>query len=209
MTAITKARAKRVPVPALKTSLAVHPERMRFTVEQYYKIGASGAIPDDLRTELVNGEIIMAPPPDPIHSASEIRTLELSQSRVPGTVQVRVEQPIHLNDHSEPVPDISIVKRKDYDTRHPKPADVYLVIEFSNTTLANDLSAKRDLYAGVAIAEYWVVDLHGRQVHVFTKPKAGSYREQRLFVDGDTMKCASLATLQIKVTEMLPRKAKK
>lgn len=209
MTALTKVRRKPASVQLLKAQPATRPERMRFTAGQYHQIGASGMIPDGLRTELINGEIIMAPPPDPVHSSSEVRAGELSQSRVPNTVQVRLEQPVHLDDHSEPVPDISVVKRKDYESQHPTPADIHLLIEFSNTTLADDLTTKRDLYARAAIKEYWVVDLSGRQVHAFTKPRAGVYREQRLFLDGDTVKCSAVPSLQLKVNEMLPRKGRK
>ncbi len=209
MTALTKVRRRPASVPMLKAQPATRPERMRFTVAQYYKLGESGVIPEDVRTELIDGEILIARPPDPIHSSSVDRTQERAQLRVPESMRVRLEQPVHLDDHSEPVPDISVVKRKDYESQHPTPADIHLIIEFSNTTLVDDLTTKRDLYARAAIKEYWVVDINGRQVHAFTKPRAGVYREQRLFLDGDMVKCSAVPSLQLKVGEMLPRKGRK
>jgi Uma2 family endonuclease len=51
-----------------------------------------------------------------------------------------------------------------------------LVIEISNTTLEDDLGAKRLLYEEMGVAEYWVVDVQNSQVYAFTTLDRGSRR---------------------------------
>jgi Uma2 family endonuclease len=51
-----------------------------------------------------------------------------------------------------------------------------LVVEISDTTLAVDLDAKKRLYLALAIPEYWVIDVKGRQVLAFQLID-GSYQQ--------------------------------
>jgi Uma2 family endonuclease len=51
-----------------------------------------------------------------------------------------------------------------------------LVIEISNTTLEDDLGAKRLLYEEMDIAEYWVVDVQNTLIYAFTMIDRGSKR---------------------------------
>jgi Uma2 family endonuclease len=51
-----------------------------------------------------------------------------------------------------------------------------LVIEISNTTLEDDLGAKRLLYEEMGIAEYWVVDVQNTLIYAFTMIDRGSRR---------------------------------
>ena len=53
---------------------------------------------------------------------------------------------------------------------HPGAADISLVIEISDTSLAFDLGEKLALYKAAGIQEYWVIDLKARQVHCFVAP---------------------------------------
>jgi len=51
-----------------------------------------------------------------------------------------------------------------------------LVIEISNTTLEDDLGAKRLLYEEMGISEYWVVDVQKSQIYAFEMIDRGSRR---------------------------------
>jgi Uma2 family endonuclease len=51
-----------------------------------------------------------------------------------------------------------------------------LVIEISNTTIEDDLGAKRLLYEEMGIAEYWVVDVQNTLIYAFTMIDRGSKR---------------------------------
>ncbi len=52
-----------------------------------------------------------------------------------------------------------------------------LVGEISDTTLASDLDRKKQLYAALGIAEYWVIDVRGRRVFWFLLDQLGEYQE--------------------------------
>jgi Uma2 family endonuclease len=51
-----------------------------------------------------------------------------------------------------------------------------LIIEISNTTLEDDLGAKRLLYEEMGVAEYWVIDVQKSQIYAFTMIDRGSKR---------------------------------
>jgi Uma2 family endonuclease len=55
----------------------------------------------------------------------------------------------------------------------PRAGDILLIIEVADTTLTYDLGTKVALYEQHGIAEVWVVDLQGRQVHAFRQREPG------------------------------------
>jgi Uma2 family endonuclease len=52
-----------------------------------------------------------------------------------------------------------------------------LVGEIADTTLATDLDEMKQLYAALGIGEYWVIDVLGRRVMLFTLGEDGKYRQ--------------------------------
>jgi Uma2 family endonuclease len=52
-----------------------------------------------------------------------------------------------------------------------------LVGEISDTTLAIDLDEKKQLYAGLGIPEYWVIDIRGKRAIAFYLQEHGKYQE--------------------------------
>jgi hypothetical protein len=51
-----------------------------------------------------------------------------------------------------------------------------LVVEISNTTINDDLGAKRLLYEEMGISEYWIVDVQNSQIYAFEMLDRGSKR---------------------------------
>jgi Uma2 family endonuclease len=88
-----------------------------------------------------------------------------------------VQNPVRLSGHSEPQPDLALLRyRKDfYSEHHPRPADVLLVIEVADTSLRFDRDTKMSLYARHGIPEMWLVDLRGRRLVRHRAPREGSY----------------------------------
>jgi Uma2 family endonuclease len=52
-----------------------------------------------------------------------------------------------------------------------------LVGEVADTTIATDLDEKKQLYAGLNIAEYWVIDVRGKRILAFRLGEMGKYQE--------------------------------
>lgn len=81
--------------------------------------------------------------------------------------EVRQGKPITLpNSNSEPQSDIAIVQRlgREYLKHHLYPANIFWLIEYSNSSLSKDLEDKTKLYAAAEIPKYWVVNLRDFEV---------------------------------------------
>lgn len=151
--------------------------RHRITVQDYYRMAEVGVLAPDARVELIEGEIIdMAPAGSP-HAGIVTRLHRRLHLAVGGTLIVRQQFPLHLDDYSEPEPDLVLVKRRsdDYVRSHPTPADVLLVVEVSQSSLRFDRERKLPLYARHGMPEYWIVDVVTPAVHIFHTPQGERY----------------------------------
>src|SRR5688572_24342548 len=157
--------------------------RKLFTVEEYRRMSDIGIFPEDKRFELIRGEIFEMPSAKPPHSGRIIRLTHLFTSRLGDLVRVSVQNPSSVDQYSEPVPDVSLLKpRPDFYTEsHPLPSDILLVIEVSSTTLRFDTKVKATLYAEAGIAEYWVLNPPENVVEVRTEPWSGQYTKLEIF----------------------------
>jgi Uma2 family endonuclease len=84
---------------------------------------------------------------------------------------VRVRSAVATAD-SQPEPDLAVARgqARDYLDRHPGPADVPLVIEVADSSLARDRGLKARVYARAGIPNYWIVNLVDRHVEVYSEP---------------------------------------
>lgn len=85
--------------------------RRLFTVDDYYKMLEVGVLTENERVELIRGEIVKMSPIGIHHSACVDRINELLILRLAKTVTVRIQNPVRLNNNSEPQPDISLLQR--------------------------------------------------------------------------------------------------
>lgn len=180
------------------------PQPFRFTVKDYYRLGEIGILKEDDRVELIQGEIVMMPPIDPGHAESTDRSLLKVGRKLGPEFRTRCQQPIRLSESSEPMPDVSIVREKNYKSGLPTPEDTCLIIEVSNTSLKEDIGRKKLMYAAAGIPEYWVVDLNARVLHVFARPKGGDYLDHCIHEEKETVQSITLKPLKFKVAELLP-----
>lgn len=169
-------------------------QRRLFTVSDYYKMAEVGILSPDDRVELIRGEILkMSPIKSPhagiVNELSELLILALS-----GRATVTVQNPLRINKNSEPEPDIVVAKyRKDkYRAAHPRPEDVFLLIEVADSSLSFDRNVKTPLYAQAGIPEYWIVNLNDRQIEVFRSPAEGEYQEKQIVKHTETAVCSTI-----------------
>lgn len=132
------------------------------------------------RYELIEGELFEKVSKNHPHSLTLLLLAEWLRD-VFGRLVVVQEPGIDVaqadNPTSEPEPDLIVLNRSFRDLApRPRPEDILLLVEISDSTLKFDLTVKRDLYARAAIPEYWVVDVNSRQIIVHRHPVAGRYR---------------------------------
>ncbi len=180
--------------------------RPRVTVEELYRLYEERDPADTQRMELIEGEIVFMMPPGPLHAGFTDETDNVIRRKLGNAYRVRCQHPIRINRHNEPQPDIAVVKpRKDaYALSHPDPDDVLLIVEVSDSSLEFDLNAKRRAYAKAEIAEYWVLDVNARELHVFLNPWEGDYTQHSTHKGDDEVVCTTIADLKISVSELLP-----
>ena len=173
----------------MTTMTATFPmERMRrFSVVQYHRMIASGALTEDDPVELLEGLLVAKMPRDPAHDGSVLATQNRLLRLLPAEWVLRIQSAVTTRD-SEPEPDLAVVSGPEtkYFRDHPGRADVELIVEVSNTTLADDQSAKSRIYARERFPVYWIVNLIERRVEVRTDPRGGkSAHYQQVVVYGE------------------------
>ena len=181
------------------------PHRVRLTVRDFYKMGEAGLLDDEHRYELLDGDLIMMPPIGISHAGGHDWLMQALVKRIGDRYWVRAQNPVRLDDYSEPLPDFAVLKlRADgYRKAHPKPGDTLLVIELAASSLGYDLGRKQRAYAKAGIPEYWVIDLTGRQVHIFRKPARAGYSDARVLDEHEDFSASSVKGLHFTVAELV------
>ncbi|MBA4191152.1 MAG: Uma2 family endonuclease [Planctomycetaceae bacterium] len=183
------------------------PRNLLWTVDQFHALGDMGCF-EGRRAWLINGVIIEEGPMNPPHRIA----LELTDNVLRGIFglgwRVCVQMPLDVGQNTDPQPDIAIVQGSPRSSSvHPTTAA--LVVEVSDSSLRYDITSKAELYATAGIADYWVLDVDGRQLWVFRDPApipggGAAYRSQAAF--GPTESVAPLAapTSPVRIADLLP-----
>ena len=116
---------------------------------------------------------------------------------------VSVKNPVRLDEHTEPQPDLTALRVRDYRESLPKPEDVLLLIEVSDTPLSYDRGVKLPLYARAGIREVWIVDLQSESIERHTDPLDGGYGSLERARRGKTIEPAAMPELAIRVDAVL------
>ena len=176
------------------------------TVDEYHRMGEMGIFHPEERVELINGQIIKMSAKGTAHTASVKRSNELFNNlNNQAQFLVQIQDPIHLNDRSEPEPDVALLRIDPlyYADRHPTPADIYLVIEIADSSFRYDCEIKGRLYAEAGMADYWVLDVNNRQLHVFREPGNNGYQSEVILGEDATISPLQFPDLNITVSQML------
>ncbi len=185
-------------------SVAWVPERKRISVDRYQLMVTAGVLTKYDRVELIDGELVDMAPIGVQHAAITARLTKLFVLSAPDAATVSPGGSVVLGDYSQPQPDLMLLQPREdfYSGKNPTAADVFLVVEISNSSLAVDLGIKRTLYARSGIAEYWVVDIPGKCVHVFNGPTVDGYLKAVDYGAGDRVSPWALPAVQVRVEEL-------
>lgn len=179
--------------------------RRPFTTAEYHRMIEAGILTEDDRIELLDGEIIKMAPIGPRHAACVKRLNAFLSRKVSRVAIVGAQDPIHLDDYSEPQPDISLLKPRDdfYSQEHPTPEDVLIAIEVADSTVDSDRQTKLPAYARAGIQEAWLVDLVNDRIEIHSQPNAGVYQEVRIVLRHQKVVSRSLPQLKLKADDIL------
>jgi Uma2 family endonuclease len=181
------------------------------TVEEYERMVDSGILPSNPRFHLINGYVVEKMTHKPPHAISFQRCgAELGRIVPPGW-HVRPALPIRLpGQSSEPEPDQCVVRGAidDYLEQHPGAADVALVVEVADSSLADDRDYAANLYGPAGIPACWIVDVRGRRVEVYTAAGPHGYGPPTTFAEGQSIPVVigGREVGRIAVTDILPQR---
>lgn len=150
--------------------------RRRFNVHEYHRMAEVGILYEDDRVELIEGEITEMAAIGTRHFTCVNGLNRMLVRGVGDEAIVSVQNPVRLDEHGEPQPDLAVIRARDYRDSLPTPEDVLLLIEVADTTLAYDRGVKLPLYARFGIREVWIVDLNVGVVERHTGPSPDGYR---------------------------------
>lgn len=154
--------------------------RHRLNVDEYYRMAEAGILGPDARVELIEGEIIDMAPIGSRHAAVVRQLAHILHQNVGDQAIVSTQNPVRLDEYSEPEPDLALLRPRDdfYAAAHPGPGDVLLIIEVADTSLRYDREIKIPLYARHGIPEVWLVDLENERLLRFLEPGPDGYRTE-------------------------------
>lgn len=167
----------------------------------------TGVLKPDARVELLDGKIIDMSPIGPFHGGLVKRLSRFFNIKAKGRWVISTQDPLHLDDHSEPEPDVMLLKPSpdDYTNRHPRPDDVFLLIEVSDSTIDFDREEKLPAYGRAGISEVWLVNLNDETIEIYREPHFTGYGHKTVLRAGDHAAPLAFSDAVIDVAELLKR----
>src|SRR5438067_138253 len=101
-----------------------------FTVADFHKMGEAGIFGEDDHIELLRGELIVMSPIGSKHAAIVTKVVRIFGRKLDERAWVSPQNPVILDDLTEPEPDIALLKpaAHDYIERLPHARDVLLLV---------------------------------------------------------------------------------
>jgi Uma2 family endonuclease len=179
----------------------------RLRVEDYEKMIEFGIFNDDHKIELWDGKLVTMSPKGTKHRNATTNLTDYLYEYLRKKALIQVQDPIRLNDYSEPEPDVALISPPltKYISNHPTPADVFLVIEVADTTVLRD-RGKAKGYARNGIRQYLILNLNTNEIEDYREPAEDGYRFKRTYTEDESFNLVAFPEVEIKVSDLLPPK---
>lgn len=197
------------PKPAAAPAPAWKP--YRWTISEYRDLDKTGLFHDQ-KTMLIDGEILTMATPSPPHDVSMVLAEGYLRKAFSGSgTYLRNQMGFDIGTRNDPSPDLAIIEGSIRDHAARTPTEAILIVEVSVTSLRMDTTTKAELYATAEVPEYWVIDVPGRELHLFRDPVANpaglgedAYRSHRVLKETDSLSPLAAPAAVVKVSELLP-----
>jgi Uma2 family endonuclease len=177
--------------------------RRRFTVEEYHRMAEAGVLGEDEPVELLDGDVVeMSPVGDP-HVAAVTRCgRAFAPAWVAGRLTLHTQDPVRLDRHTEPQPDIALAPPGV--EAAPRPGEILLAIEVADTSAADDRARKVPLYARAGVPEVWLLDVLARTLEVHREPGPAGYARTFTLRPERQVACEAFPDVVLRVADLLP-----
>jgi Uma2 family endonuclease len=143
--------------------------------------------PDDLnRYEIVDGSLVVTPPPHAGHMKIAAKLCRLIGRQIPDEILAAQETGVSIRAGTTYFqPDGMVAPEAAFDRRYVDAGDLLIVFEvLSPSNRGHDLVQKRHDYAVAGIPQYWIVDPQARTITVLSLQDK-RYVEQAVLRPGD------------------------
>jgi Uma2 family endonuclease len=182
----------------------------RWTRKEYRKLGDLGIIHEDEPIELLDGHLIVAEPKTPPHATMARLTANALERAFGDGWFVSLQDPIALDDASEPEPDVAVVSGDPLDYLDDHPARPALLVEVAESSLDFDRSHKGSAYARAGLPDYWIVNLVDWRIEVYRDPAEDRsaelgwrYLDVGLFAPGSSIEPLTRPEIAVAVSDIL------
>lgn len=144
----------------------------KFTLDEYHRMIESGVLKSGEPYELLEGNLVLKMSHGSRHGSAVQALPKRFWRMLPAGWDVRTQSAVTLTDGSEPEPDVALVRGDEttYRDHHPGPAEIGLLVEVADSSLLDDRHDKSRIYARAGVSVYWVVNVLGKIIEVYTRP---------------------------------------
>ena len=180
-------------------------DTFKFTVEDFIRLYEAGVIDSKDRIELLNGELIIMHAIGLRHAQGVTNLNFEFGEQARRRFMISPQNPVELEQYSAPQPDLTLVPMsRRYAKRHPTPAEVFLIIEVSDSSLSYDREDKMRAYAAVGIREFWILNLEDDVLEIHREPEGTSYRDVTTVAANGTASPLAFPDVVISLAEIIP-----
>jgi Uma2 family endonuclease len=183
----------------------------RWTRTEYARLGECGILVDGEPVELIGGDLIVSEPKGSPHATAVALVVQALRAVFGAGWVIRVQDPVALDEDSEPEPDVVVVPGNIRDYRDEHPAHTALLVEVAESSLAFDRERKGSLYARGGVRDYWIVNLVDRRLEVYRgrvaddrAPFGWRYESVDVLGSGDVVSPLARSGQRIAVLDLLP-----
>ncbi len=178
----------------------------RLTVKEYDAMIQNGIFKENDQIELLNGVLVEKMPKGTKHSSANDRATKVFYRILGEKAIIRNQNPIWLDDFSEPEPDIvlAVFNENDYEETHPTPADILLILEVSDSTLNYDRNAKCLTYSKAGIRQYILLNVQDRTIEDYREPSADGFQSKQTYRAGQEFNLVAFPEISFQVQDFLP-----
>lgn len=195
----------RHPFPATRsdatTQFADGFARRAWTAAELQRLYETGIVGRDEPFELIGGELVAKMQKGILHENLK-RALNQYWGKIcPDHIFFTIESPLRLGPHDEPEPDFFVFPAG-MPMETVRGADVLLVVELSDSSLAIDSTVKLMRYAAQGVREYWIVNARTRTTTVLRGPVATGYADRIEVVAEDRLLPLLVPELAVRIADL-------
>ena len=176
----------------------------RLSRVEYDRAVEAGAFEPNANVELIDGNLHAMTREGTAHTTGIHLVADRLREVFASGFYVRIQNPLAVDEYSEPEPDVAMVTGTVRDYRDAHPTSAVLVVEVSHESLQHDRTIKQRLYGRCGIPEYWILALPESRLEVYRDPAGDGYRSVTHHGAGNEVAPLARPDARIVIDDLLP-----